>query len=106
MTSTISARRRIAFALCSKHGVALADMASVLGVNEKQLVSGLRRDGLAVDEVEQSCGDSRLIRRLMETLHGELDKLAAVTAAPWSKARVDALAQMARTMDKLGEMQD
>lgn len=102
----MAVRRRTAFTLCREHGIALSEMAIVLGISEESFLLGLQRSNLSADEFQRSSGDLRLIRSIMELMRCELERLATSANGPWSKARLDALAQMARTMDLLSDMQE
>lgn len=99
-------RRRSAFALCREHGLSVGEIAPVLGVTEEHFYKGLVRDGLSFTEMSQENRQLRAVRKIMELLRQELETLSALKDEISSKARLDALALLARTIDKVSDLQE
>ncbi len=99
-------RRRSAFALCREYGIAPGEVAPLLGINEQQFLSGIYRDGFSIEEVRQGNSQLRAARKIMELLRKELETLCSIEGELSSKARLDALALLARTIDKVSDLQE
>lgn len=99
-------RRRSAFALCREYGISAGEVAPVLGVTEPQFLRALRRDGLSFSEMQQGTRQLRIAQRIMELLRKELDTLSAFEKDVSSKTRLDALAQLARTIERVSDLQE
>lgn len=108
MTShfAIAMRRRSAFALCRDHGISAAEIVPVLGVDEQQFLRGLERDGLSLREMQQGNRQLRIAQRIMDLLRKELDTLSALEEETSSKTRLDALALLARTIERVSDLQE
>ncbi|ATU92357.1 hypothetical protein B5P45_22935 [Phyllobacterium zundukense] len=102
----MSMRRRSAFALCREHGLSAFEIAPVLGLNEQQFLRALERDGLSFSEMQQGSRQLRIAQRIMDLLRKELDTLSALEAETPSKVRLDALALLARTIERVSDLQD
>ncbi|MEP7456990.1 hypothetical protein [Phyllobacterium sp. SB3] len=99
-------RRRSAFALCREYGIPPGEIAPLLGVSEQCFLGGIHRDGLSLQDMQQGNSQLRAARKIMELLRKELETLSAVESETSSKARLDALALLARTIDKVSDLQD
>lgn len=99
-------RRRSAYALCREYGIAPGEAAPLLGLTEKQFLSGIQRDGLSADELRRGNSQLRAARKIMRLLRRELETLAASENGISGKARLDALALLARTIDKVSDLQE
>ncbi len=99
-------RRRSAFALCREYCIAPHEIAPLLGVNEQQFLNGIYRDGYSLDEIQQGNSQLRAARKIMELLRKELETLSSFENEIPSKARLDALALLARTIDKVSDLQE
>ncbi|EJN01398.1 hypothetical protein [Phyllobacterium sp. YR531] len=98
-------RRRGAFSLCREYGISPGEIAPLLGLTEQSFLAGLHRDGLSLKDM-QGNGQLRAARKIMELLRKELETLSAIESETSSKARLDALALLARTIDKVSDLQD
>ncbi|MGH7003660.1 MAG: hypothetical protein ACREIP_06905 [Alphaproteobacteria bacterium] len=78
----------------------------VLGVTERHFLQALRRDGLSFADVPQESRELRTVRAIMELLRRELETISALDGAVSAKARLDALALIARTIDQVTTLQD
>lgn len=99
-------RRRSAFALCREYGLSAGEIAPVLGVTEEHFYKGLVHDGLSFTDMRQENRQLRAARKIMELLRKELETLSALKDELSSKARLDVLALLARTIDKVSDLQD
>ncbi|CAN7545866.1 hypothetical protein LJR231_003942 [Phyllobacterium sp. LjRoot231] len=99
-------RRRSAFALCREYGVSAAEIVPLLGLTEDQFLRALRRDGLSYSDMQQGNRQLRLARRIMDLLKKELDTLSSLDKEASGKARLDALALLARTIERVSDLQE
>jgi hypothetical protein len=99
-------RRRSAYVLCREHGIAPCEAAPLLGLTEEQFLRAIRRDGLSVDDLRQGNSQLRTARKIMKLLRRELETLCAIENEISSKARLEALALLARTIDKVSDLQE
>lgn len=99
-------RRRSAFELCREYCIPPREFAPLLGLSEQTFLSGIYRDGFSLDEVRQGNGQLRAARKIMELLRKELETLSTVESELSSKARLDTLALLARTIDKVSDLQE
>ncbi len=97
--------RRHAYDLCRHYGISADEMAPVFGISKTALEQLVVDDGLTLQYLESQNSEFTLIRDLMELLRKELDQLQLGDETASAKTRLDALAQLARTMDRLSEMQ-
>ena len=99
-------RRRSAFALCREYGIPAGEIATVMGLTQERFLKGLFRDGLSFSDMELENRQLRAARKIMDLLRKELETLSALQGDISSKARLDALALLARTIDKVSDLQD
>lgn len=99
-------RRRSAFALCREYGIAPSAVALLLDLSEQQFLSAIYRDGFSLEEMQEGNGQLHAARKIMELLRKELETLSAIESETSSKARLDALALLARTIDKVSDLQE
>ncbi|MDR6633739.1 putative ArsR family transcriptional regulator [Phyllobacterium sp. 1468] len=83
-----------------------AEIAPVLGLNAQQFLRALNRDGLSYSDMQQGNGQLRLAQRIMDLLRKELDTLSSLDREAPGKVRLDALALLARTIDRVSDLQD
>jgi DNA mismatch repair ATPase MutS len=102
----MAARRRSAFALCREYGISVEEIAPVVGVSGPRFLKGLAMDGLSFRDMEQENRQLRAARKIMELLRQELETLSALEGELSSKAKLDALALLARTIDKVSDLQE
>ncbi|MGH6763080.1 MAG: hypothetical protein ACRECW_16020 [Phyllobacterium sp.] len=97
-------RRRFAHALCEKYKIPPAEIAPVLGIQEKTLLGGdLKRLGLALTSHETE-GAPQPVDELMSLLLSELRAITRPDETVTQKMRLDALGSIARTLERLDEM--
>lgn len=99
-------RRRSAFGLCREYGISAADIVPVLGLNEQQFLRALKRDGLSYSDMQQGNRQLRLAQRIMDLLRKELDTLSSLDREASDKVRLDALALLARTIERVSDLQE
>jgi predicted transcriptional regulator len=99
-------RRRSAFALCREYGMSATEIAPVLGLNEQQFLRALKRDGLSYGDMQQGNRQLRLAQRIMDLLRKELDTLSSLDEGSSGKVRLDALALLARTIERVSDLQE
>lgn len=99
-------RRRSAIALCREYCIPPREIAPLLGLSEQAFLSGIYRDGFTLDELRQGNGQLQAARKIMELLRKELETLSTIESEVPSKARLDALALLARTIDKVSDLQE
>lgn len=97
--------RRHAYDLCRHYGISPDEMAPVFGIGRTEFEQFILDDGLTLQHLECRNSEFTLVRDLMELLRKELDQLQLGDETASAKTRLDALAQLARTMDRLSEMQ-
>ncbi|RZS88547.1 MULTISPECIES: hypothetical protein [Phyllobacterium] len=98
--------RRHAYDLCRHYGISADAMAPVFGISRAEFEQRVRDDGLTLDDLQGGNSDVTLVRDLMALLHRELEQLQLGDETATAKTRLDALAQLARTMDRLSDMQE
>ena len=99
-------RRRSAFALCREYGISAAEVVPLLGLTEGQFLRALKRDGLSYSDMQQGNRQLRLAQRIMDLLRKELDTLSSLDEGASGKARLDALALLARTIERVSDLQE
>ncbi|MBB3238106.1 hypothetical protein [Phyllobacterium endophyticum] len=99
-------RRRSAFALCREYGISAGEIATVMGLTKEQFLKGLFHDGLSFMDMQRDNRQLRDARKIMDLLRRELETLSRLEGDITSKARLDALALLARTIDKVTDLQD
>lgn len=97
--------RRHSYDLCRHYGISTDEMAPVFGVSTAEFELLVIDDGRTLQYLECQNSELTLIRDLMELLRKELGQLQLGDETASAKTRLDALAQLARTMDRLSEMQ-
>ncbi len=106
-TQTASAmRRRCAFALCRDYGISANEIAPILNVTEEQFLRGLHRDGLSFIEMQQGSRQLRIAQKIMGLLQREIETLSSLSEDTFSKARLDAMVLLARTIERVGDLQE
>ncbi|MBA8876694.1 hypothetical protein [Phyllobacterium myrsinacearum] len=80
-------------------------MAPVFGIGKTEFEQLVLDDGLTVESLECQNTEIALVRDLMDLLRRELEQMQLGDEAVPVKTRLDALAQLARTMDRLSDMQ-
>ncbi|UXN60769.1 hypothetical protein [Phyllobacterium zundukense] len=99
-------RRRSAFALCREYGISAAEIVPLLGLTEGQFLRALNRDGLSYSDMQQGNRQLRLVQRIMDLLRKELDTLSSLDEGASGKVRLDALALLARTIERVSDLQE
>lgn len=98
--------RRHAYDLCRHYGISADAMAPVFGIGRTEFEQRVLDDGLTLGDLQCQNGEVTLIRDLMALLRKELEQLQLGDETATAKTRLDALAQLARTMDRLSDMQE
>jgi len=106
ISSSSAERRRCAFELCQDRGISAAEMAPLFGLDEQQFLRALKRDGLSFDELEKKSRQLRLAERIMKVLQKEVEALTTLGDGALSKTKLEALAQLARTIERVGDLQE
>ena len=96
--SPLAMRRRSAVALCRDYGISASEIAPLFGQDEQQFLRALERDRLSFGELGQKSRQLRLAERIMKVLQKEVEALASLGDEALNKTRLDALAQLARTI--------
>ena len=99
-------RRRSAVALCRDYGISSAEIAPLFGEDEAQFLRALKRNGLSGGEFEQKSRQLRLAEKIMNLLQKEVEALTALEEDSLSKTKLDTLALLARTIEKVGDLQE
>ncbi|QND52390.1 hypothetical protein HB779_11090 [Phyllobacterium sp. 628] len=97
--------RRHAYDLCRRYGISTGEMAPVFGIHHRKFEDFVLRDGLTLKYLECQNNELTIVRDIMELLMKELHRLQLNDETIPVKTRLDALAQLARTMDRVSEMQ-
>lgn len=98
-------RRRSAYDLYCSHDITARRVALILGQSEETFRRGLAREGLPLEKAARD-GPLQAAGRIMALLHDELSRLATISDGLSSKARLDALASLARTIDRVHDLKD
>jgi len=99
-------RRRSAFALCREYGISAAEIAPLLGVDEQKFLRGLKHDGLSYSDMQHGNSQLRLAQWIMDLLRKELETLSSLDEEVSVKARLDALALLARMIERVSDLQE
>lgn len=97
--------RRHAYDLCRQYGISTDEMAPVFGIGRTEFEQLVLDDRLTLQHLECQNTEIALVRDLMELLRRELEQMQLGDEVAPVKTRLDALAQLARTMDRLSDMQ-
>ena len=96
-------RRRFAHALCEKYAILPAEIAPVLGIQEKTFLADLKRLRLSLANRDDENAPEP-VDELMSLLLSELRAITRPDKSVTQKMRLDALGSIARTLERLDEM--
>lgn len=98
--------RRHAYDLCRHYGISADAMAPVFGIGRTEFEQRVLDDGLTLAYLECQNTQMTLIHDLMALVRKELEQLQLGDETATAKTRLDALTQLARTMDRLSDLQE